>query len=78
MTGTKFFITPDVITVKVVVAGPGGVGKTTLLKRYETNSYIPAVSTVGINFLVMDQEVGNNLLRIAYWDYAGEDRFRSV
>ncbi|MFX0085417.1 MAG: Rab family GTPase [Candidatus Hodarchaeota archaeon] len=78
MTGTRFFITPDVITVKVVVAGPGGVGKTTLLKRYETNSYIPAVSTVGINFLVMDHEVGSNLLRIAYWDYAGEDRFRSL
>jgi small GTP-binding protein len=78
MTDSKFFITPGVITVKVVVAGPGGVGKTTLLKRRETNSYIPAVSTIGINFLVMDQEVGNRVLRIAYWDYAGEDRFRSL
>lgn len=78
MTGTKFIVTPEILTVKVVVAGPGGVGKTTLLKRYETNSYIPAVSTVGINFLVMDHEVGNRILRIAYWDYAGEDRFRSL
>jgi len=26
----------------------------------------------------MDQEVGNILLRVAYWDYAGEDRFRSL
>ena len=55
MTGSKFFVTSNVITVKVVVAGPGGVGKTTLLKRYETNSFIPAVSTIGVNFLVMDQ-----------------------
>ena len=78
MTGSKFFITSNVITVKVVVAGPGGVGKTTLLKRYETNSFIPAVSTIGVNFLVMDQEVGDKILRIAYWDYAGEDRFRSL
>ncbi len=78
MPETKFILSPDVITIKVVVAGPGGVGKTTLLKRYETNSYIPAVSTIGINFLVMDQEVGENILRIAFWDYAGEDRFRSL
>ncbi|MHA2203497.1 MAG: Rab family GTPase [Candidatus Hodarchaeales archaeon] len=75
---TKFFVDANTLTVKVVVAGPGGVGKTTLLKRYETNNFIPAVSTVGINFLVMDQEVGETVLRIAYWDYAGEDRFRSL
>ncbi|MFX0015738.1 MAG: Rab family GTPase [Promethearchaeota archaeon] len=76
--GTRFIVDPSTLTVKVVVAGPGGVGKTTLLKRYETNNFIPAVSTVGINFLVMDQEVGETVLRIAYWDYAGEDRFRSL
>ncbi|MFW9906824.1 MAG: Rab family GTPase [Candidatus Thorarchaeota archaeon] len=76
--GIKFIADVSTLTVKVVVAGPGGVGKTTLLKRYETNNFIPAVSTVGINFLVMDQEVGDTLLRIAYWDYAGEDRFRSL
>ncbi|MHA2248401.1 MAG: Rab family GTPase [Candidatus Hodarchaeales archaeon] len=75
---TEFIIDSSTLTVKVVVAGPGGVGKTTLLKRYETNNFIPAISTVGINFLVMDQEVGANILRIAYWDYAGEDRFRSL
>ncbi|MFX1515581.1 MAG: Rab family GTPase [Promethearchaeota archaeon] len=75
---SRFFIDERTLTVKVVVAGPGGVGKTTLLKRYETNNFIPAVSTVGINFLVMDQEVGETVLRIAYWDYAGEDRFRSL
>jgi len=75
---SKFIIDERTLTVKVVVAGPGGVGKTTLLKRYETSNFIPAVSTIGINFLVMDQEVGETLLRIAYWDYAGEDRFRSL
>jgi small GTP-binding protein len=78
MTDTKFQFTPDVLTVKVVVAGPGGVGKTTLLKRLETNNYIPAISTVGVNFLVLDHEIGETILRIAYWDYAGEDRFKSL
>jgi small GTP-binding protein len=78
MPTSKFYFTPEVLTVKVVVAGPGGVGKTTLLKRLETNNYIPAISTVGVNFLVLDQEVGETILRIAYWDYAGEDRFKSL
>ncbi len=75
---TRFIADASTLTVKVVVAGPGGVGKTTLLKRYETNNFIPAVSTVGINFLVRDQEIGETILRVAYWDYAGEDRFRSL
>lgn len=73
---SKFFVDSNILTVKVIVAGPGGVGKTTLLKRYETNNYIPAISTIGINFLVRDIEVGDSILRIAYWDYAGEDRFK--
>ena len=78
MASGKFQFRPEIMTVKVVVAGPGGVGKTTLLKRYETNDFIPAISTIGVNFLVLDQEVGETILRIAYWDYAGEDRFRSL
>ncbi len=78
MPTSKFMYTPNILTVKVVVAGPGGVGKTTLLKRLEINDYLPAISTIGVNFLIMDQEVGETILRIAYWDYAGEDRFRSL
>ncbi|MHA2329658.1 MAG: Rab family GTPase [Candidatus Hodarchaeales archaeon] len=78
MASGKFQFRPEIMTVKVVVAGPGGVGKTTLLKRYGTNDFIPAISTIGVNFLVLDQEVGETVLRIAYWDYAGEDRFRSL
>jgi small GTP-binding protein len=78
MSASKFFVSENVLTVKVIVAGAGGVGKTTLLKRLETNDYIPAISTVGVNFLVLDQEIGKTILRIAYWDYAGEERFRSL
>jgi small GTP-binding protein len=78
MSSNKFVFNPSVLTVKVVVAGPGGVGKTTLLKRLETNNYIPAISTVGVNFLILDHEVGETILRVAYWDYAGEDRFKSL
>lgn len=78
MSASKFFVSENVLTVKVVVAGAGGVGKTTLLKRLETNDFIPAISTVGVNFLVLDQEIGKTILRIAYWDYAGEERFRSL
>ena len=31
-----------------------------------------------MNFLIIDQEVGEMILRIAYWDYAGEERFKSL
>jgi Ras-related protein Rab-6A len=78
MSTNKFVFNPSILTVKVVVAGSGGVGKTTLLKRLETNNYIPAISTVGVNFLILDHEVGETILRVAYWDYAGEERFKSL
>ncbi|MHA1941335.1 MAG: Rab family GTPase [Candidatus Hodarchaeales archaeon] len=78
MPTSKFFVSENILTVKVIVAGAGGVGKTTLLKRVETNDYIPAISTVGVNFLILDQEIGDTVLRIAYWDYAGEERFRTL
>lgn len=73
MTTFSFVIADGRIqSVKVVVSGPGGVGKTTLLARYSTDKYIPGKTTVGVNFLVRDE--GD--LRISFWDYAGEERFK--
>ncbi|MHA2338190.1 MAG: Rab family GTPase [Candidatus Hodarchaeales archaeon] len=64
------------ISLKIIVAGQGGVGKTTLLRRYQSGEFIPASTTVGINFVTHQIQYKSNLVILSIWDYAGEDRFK--
>ncbi|MFW9928810.1 MAG: Rab family GTPase [Candidatus Thorarchaeota archaeon] len=65
------------ISLKIIVAGQGGVGKTTLLRRYQSGEFIPASTTVGINFVTQQiQNTGNVPIILSIWDYAGEERFK--
>jgi small GTP-binding protein len=64
------------ISLKIIVAGQGGVGKTTLLRRYQSGEFIPASTTVGINFVTHQIQYKDNLVILSIWDYAGEDRFK--
>lgn len=65
-------------TVKVIVAGQGGVGKTTMLKRYQSGKFLPAITTIGVNFIVKDIEFMNKTITLSIWDYAGEERFQAL
>lgn len=65
------------LAFKIIVAGPGGVGKTTLLKRFDSGSYIPAKSTIGVNFIVRQWEFEKTLV-LSIWDYAGQERFKAM
>lgn len=63
---------------KIILAGSGGCGKTTLLQRFTTGSFVSNTKmTIGVDFAVhyLDlQEIGKITLQI--WDFGGEDRFR--
>lgn len=63
---------------KVVVAGAGGVGKTALIQRYVTGTFIEDHKmTIGAQFSIKDIELENNeKVRLQLWDFAGEERFR--
>jgi len=66
------------LTYKIIVAGQGAVGKTTMLKRYQSGKFIPAITTIGVNFIVKEYEIGNRTLTLSIWDYAGEQRFQAL
>ncbi|MHA2295834.1 MAG: Rab family GTPase [Candidatus Hodarchaeales archaeon] len=66
------------IAYKIIVAGEGGVGKTTLLKRFQTGKFIPAITTVGVNFIVKEVEYFGKRFTLSIWDYAGESRFKAL
>ncbi|UYP46354.1 hypothetical protein NEF87_002639 [Candidatus Lokiarchaeum ossiferum] len=63
---------------KVVVAGAGGVGKTALIERYVTGSFIEDHKmTIGAQFSVKDVSLDTGEhVRMQLWDFAGEERFR--
>ncbi len=64
-------------TFKIIIAGDGGVGKTTLVDKYVTglfkdNSRI----TLGVQFMVKRLNVEGHQIDLQIWDFGGEERFR--
>ena len=66
------------LNLKIVVAGSGGVGKTTLLRRYQSGMFVPASTTIGVNFVTQEISYENRLIILSIWDYAGEERFKAL
>ena len=64
------------LNLKIVVAVSGDVGKTTLLRRFQSGTFIPANTTVGVNFVTQEIMVNDRMFMLSIWDYAGEERFK--
>src|SRR5271157_322619 len=64
---------------KIVTAGDGGVGKTTLLHRYVTNVFLADTSmTIGVQLHVKQMIYEEKTYTLQLWDLGGQDRFRFV
>ena len=66
--------------IKIFVAGEGGVGKTTLIKRYVDGIFdANTIMTIGANFAVkkMITKKGTEI-HLQIWDLGGEERFRFI
>jgi small GTP-binding protein len=62
---------------KVIIAGDGGVGKTTLLHRYIEGKFLADTRmTIGVEFFLKDLEIGNEKIKIQVWDFGGQEQFR--
>jgi Ras-related protein Rab-22 len=71
----------DFITLKVVLLGESGVGKTSIIQRYINNSFNPGISTTGgANFTtkLMDFKEEKQKIKFEIWDTAGQEKFRSL
>ncbi len=66
-----------VLIFKVVVAGDGGVGKTTLLRKFVTGTFDIATNmTIGVQWHVKETEVDGQAVSLQLWDLGGQDHFR--
>ena len=64
--------------IKIVVAGEGAVGKTSLIQRYVYNEFVDTKMTIGVSFTYKDITIDNRYFKLSLWDFAGETNFRFV
>ena len=62
---------------KVILIGPGAVGKTSLLERFVRNRFSEKYElTIGVDFLTKTVEIGPDSVRITISDIVGQERFK--
>ena len=67
------------LLAKLVLAGDGGVGKTTLIHRYITNSFIDSTKlTIGAAFHTHEIQSGDHSVLVQIWDLGGQEQFKQM
>lgn len=70
---------PKSTTLKFLVVGDSGVGKTSLLVRYCDDTFqTDYLSTIGVDFKIKRIEYNNQPVTLNIWDTAGQERFRNI
>ena len=61
---------------KITVIGDGGVGKTSLIKKYTQGSFQKQyIKTLGAQFSKYDEKVNGDNCKLFFWDIAGQAEF---
>jgi len=66
--------------LKVLLCGPAGVGKTSLIMRFIKSKFQTDYKlTVGVDILTKDVELANdNICTLSIWDIGGQERFSFI
>jgi small GTP-binding protein len=66
-------------SMKIVLLGDTGVGKTALADRFVKNLYEDeSITTIGATFLTKLIQVDDRVIRVYIWDTAGQEKYRSL
>ena len=67
------------VMFKVVIIGNTHVGKTSLMLRYADDTFrAKHISTIGVDFKIVNVKIGETTVKLQIWDTAGQDRFRTI
>jgi len=66
-------------SLKLLIIGESGVGKSSLLLRFTDDAFDPEQSaTIGVDFKVKTITLNQDKIKLAIWDTAGQERFRTL
>mmetsp|Transcript_15219 Transcript_15219/g.26378 ORF Transcript_15219/g.26378 Transcript_15219/m.26378 type:complete len:212 (+) Transcript_15219:221-856(+) len=66
-------------TVKLLLIGDSGVGKSCLLLRFADDSFTSSfITTIGIDFKTRKVPIKDKVIKLQIWDTAGQERFRTI
>ena len=69
--------TLNIPLVKVVIAGDGNVGKTSLIRLFTQGKFnLSRVATIGVDFHTHTVQLPEGPVRLSIWDMAGQERFQ--
>eukprot|EP01087_Luapelamoeba_hula_P001490 TRINITY_DN111_c0_g1_i9.p1 TRINITY_DN111_c0_g1~~TRINITY_DN111_c0_g1_i9.p1 ORF type:complete len:275 (+),score=28.52 TRINITY_DN111_c0_g1_i9:97-921(+) len=69
----------DHYPVKLILSGESEVGKTSVMLRLCSDEFSPMyLTTIGIDFQTVYEQLGKHLVKLQIWDTAGQLRFRAI
>jgi len=63
---------------KLLMIGDSGVGKSSLLLRFTSDSFDDLSPTIGVDFKLKLMTIAGKRLKLTIWDTAGQERFRTL
>ncbi|KAF5473669.1 ras-related protein RABC2a-like isoform X1 [Juglans microcarpa x Juglans regia] len=66
------------LSFKILLIGDSGVGKSSLLVSFISNSVEDLSPTIGVDFKIKLLTAGGKKLKLTIWDTAGQERFRTL
>ncbi|KAL6987321.1 Ras-related protein RABC2a [Sarracenia purpurea var. burkii] len=66
------------LSFKVLLIGDSGVGKSSLLVSFISNSVEDLAPTIGVDFKIKQLTIGGKRLKLTIWDTAGQEKFRTL
>jgi small GTP-binding protein len=65
---------PQKFNFKITVIGDGGVGKTSLIKRYTQNTFSEDyIKTIGAQFSKLSRIINDDIVNLIFWDIASQN-----
>lgn len=62
---------------KIIIVGDGGVGKTSLIKKFTEGSFEQEyIKTIGAQFSKYESERNGDKIKLLFWDIAGQEDFQ--
>ncbi|XP_042943575.1 ras-related protein RABC2a-like isoform X7 [Carya illinoinensis] len=66
------------LSFKILLIGDSGVGKSSILVSFISNTVKNLSPTIGVDFKIKLLTVGGKKLKLTIWDTAGQERFRTL